>query len=142
MSGKAQHLALYGGILLLLIAGWLAFRRHQNREPDVASLPPATLNADSHIYDSFAQCLAAKHAKMYGLFWCPHCADQKAEFGASFHYVPYVECTTHESPHELTPECKAAGVSLFPSWQFGTDPPKEGVLTLQQLSQKTGCSLP
>ena len=40
------------------------------------------------------------------------------------------------------PSCKAAGVKLFPSWQFGAEPPKEGVLSLQDLSQKTGCSLP
>jgi len=96
----------------------------------------------SHKYDSFAQCLAAKQAKMYGLYWCPHCADQKAMFGASFHYVPYVECAIKGSPRELAPECKVAGVTLFPSWQFGMDPPHEGVLTLQALSQKTGCKLP
>jgi hypothetical protein len=79
---------------------------------------------------------------MYGLYWCPHCADQKREFGSSFRYVPYIECASENDPHELTPACKAAGVKLFPSWQFGADPPKEGVLTLQELSQKTGCSLP
>jgi hypothetical protein len=96
----------------------------------------------NHKYDSFAKCLATKNAKMYGLYWCPHCADQKREFGSSFHYVPYVECASEQDPHELTPACKAAGVKLFPSWQFGNDPPKEGVLTLETLSQKTGCSLP
>lgn len=96
----------------------------------------------NHKYDSFARCLATKNAKMYGLYWCPHCADQKREFGSSFHYVPYIECASENDPHELTPACKAAGVKLFPSWQFGADPPKEGVLTLQELSQKTGCSLP
>ena len=42
----------------------------------------------------------------------------------------------------LTPACKAAGVKLFPSWQFGADPPKEGVLSLEALRDKTGCSLP
>jgi hypothetical protein len=26
--------------------------------------------------DAFAQCLTAKQAKMYGLLWCTHCADQ------------------------------------------------------------------
>jgi hypothetical protein len=78
---------------------------------------------------------------MYGLYWCPHCADQKAEFGESFHYVPYVECAIKGSK-ELTPGCKAAGVKLFPSWQFGNEPPQEGVLPLDALSQKTGCKLP
>jgi hypothetical protein len=96
----------------------------------------------NHKYDSFARCIATKNAKMYGLYWCPHCADQKREFGSSFRYVPYIECASENDPHELTPACKAAGVKLFPSWQFGADPPKEGVLTLQELSQKTGCSLP
>jgi len=95
----------------------------------------------SHKYDSFAKCLASKQARMYGLYWCPHCADQKAEFGASFRYVPYVECAIKGS-REMAAECKAAGVRLFPSWQFGTDPPKEGVLSLQALSEKTGCRLP
>ena len=52
------------------------------------------------------------------------------------------ECAIKGSPHELTPECKAVGVKLFPSWQFGNNPPKEGVLSLQELGDKTGCSLP
>lgn len=94
-----------------------------------------------HKYDSFAKCLSSKQAKMYGLYWCPHCADQKRMFGTSFEYVPYVECAIRGSK-EMAPECKAAGVKLFPSWQFGAEPPKEGVLSLEELSQKTGCSLP
>jgi hypothetical protein len=95
---------------------------------------------NNHRYDKFAKCLAAKHAKMYGLYWCPHCLDQKHMFRASFRYVPYVECALSRT--EEAPECKAAGVRLFPSWQFGSDAPKEGVLSLQALSDKTGCSLP
>src|SRR5579859_4804934 len=62
----------------------------------------------NHKYDAFAKCLASKQAKMYGLYWCPHCADQKAMFGSSFHYVPYVECAIRGSK-ELAPECKVAG---------------------------------
>jgi hypothetical protein len=97
---------------------------------------------ETHHYDAFAQCVASKQARMYGLYWCPHCAEQKEKFGASFRYIPYQECAVKGSPHELTPECKAAGVKLFPSWQFGSNPPKEGVLSLQELGDKTGCSLP
>ena len=96
----------------------------------------------SHKYDSFAQCLSSKNAKMYGLYWCPHCADQKEMFGASFQKVDYVECAMKDKPGELAPACKAAGVKLFPSWQFGTEAPKEGVLSLEALSDKTGCALP
>lgn len=121
---KKNNVLIYGVIIALLAAAYLAGRYYRD-----------------HKHDSFAKCLAAKNAKMYGLYWCPHCADQKAEFGKSFHYVPYVECAIKGS-RELAPECKAAGVKLFPSWQFGVEPPKEGVLSLEEISQKSGCSLP
>jgi hypothetical protein len=124
-GSKAKRVFLYVIIFALFVGAFLAGRYYKN-----------------HKYDSFAKCLATKNARMYGLYWCPHCADQKREFGASFRYVLYVECASEADPHQLTPACKAAGVKLFPSWQFGTDPPKEGVLTLDALSQKTGCSLP
>lgn len=124
-GNKTKKVILYVVIGALFAGAYLAGRYYKN-----------------HKYDSFARCIATKNAKMYGLYWCPHCADQKREFGSSFQYVPYIECASENDPHELTPACKAAGVKLFPSWQFGADPPKEGVLTLQELSQKTGCSLP
>lgn len=125
-DGRKKNKAVLYVVLLALFAGaFLAGLYHKN-----------------HKYDSFAKCLARKNARMYGLSWCSHCADQKREFGASFRYVTYVECASENDPHELTPACKAAGVKLFPSWQFGTDPPKEGVLSLDALSEKTGCSLP
>lgn len=122
---KTKKVILYVVIAALFAGAYLTGRYYKN-----------------HKYDSFARCLATKNARMYGLYWCPHCADQKREFGSSFRYVPYIECASENDPHQLTPTCKAAGVKLFPSWQFGADPPKEGVLTLQELSQKTGCSLP
>jgi|SRR5579863_2195255 hypothetical protein len=124
-SGHSPKMLVYAVVLLLLVGAYGAGRYYRN-----------------HKYDSFAKCLASKQAKMYGLYWCPHCADQKAMFGSSFHYVPYVECAIGPPGKELASECKIAGVRLFPSWQFGMDPPKEGVLSLQALSEKTGCALP
>jgi len=112
------------GVVALLVGAWCAGWYYRN-----------------HKYDSFAKCLAAHQARMYGLYWCPHCIEQKEKFGASFKYISYVECAIKGSK-DLAPECKIAGVKLFPAWQFGTDPPKEGVLSLQALSDKTGCSLP
>jgi hypothetical protein len=95
----------------------------------------------NHRHDGFAKCLASKQAKMYGLYWCPHCAEQKEMFGRAFRYVPYVECAI-KGGGGITPECKAAGLKLFPSWQFGSNPPQEGVFPLEKLSDKTGCALP
>jgi hypothetical protein len=123
---KKKRVLMYAGILVLLAAAFLAGRYYRN-----------------HKYDSFAKCLASKQAKMYGLYWCPHCADQKHMFGDAFQYVPYVECAVGApGSGKITPECQAAGVKLFPSWQFGAAPPKEGVLSLEDLSARTGCSLP
>lgn len=123
-SLNKKKLLKWGGVVALLAAAYVAGLYYKN-----------------HKYDAFAKCLGTHQAKMYGLYWCPHCQDQKEMFGASFHYVPYVECAIKGS-REMAPECKIAGVNLFPSWQFGADPPKEGVLSLEALSDKTGCSLP
>src|SRR6202451_4298018 len=102
---------IWGGIIVLLAGAYSAGWYHKN-----------------HHYDRFAKCLASKKAKMYGLYWCPHCLEQKKMFGKSFQYVPYQECA--EGLHAETAECKAAGVKLFPSWQFGNKPAKEGGLVL------------
>jgi hypothetical protein len=115
---------IWGGIILLLLLAYAGGWYYKN-----------------HKYDDFAKCLAAKQTKMYGLFWCPHCAEQKEMFGRAFRYVPYVECADRKT-RALMPVCAAAGVKLFPSWQFGSNPPKEGVFPLEELSDKTGCSLP
>jgi len=125
-SPKSKKYLAWAGVLVLFAAtyyaGWY-FRNHK--------------------YDRFAQCLTAKRATMYGLYWCPHCAQQKEMFGASFRYINYVECAINgPGSGELAPRCKAAAVKLFPSWQFGDVPPKEGVLSVEALSEKTGCKLP
>src|SRR6202167_1660222 len=111
---------IWGGIVVLFILVYAAGWYHSN-----------------HRYDGFAKCLAAKQAKMYGLYWCPHCIEQKEMFGKGFQYVSYGECAIKNS-HELTPACKAAGVKLFPSWEFGAGQPIEGVFPMQELSDKTG----
>ena len=91
--------------------------------------------------DAFAKCVASKQAKMYGAYWCPHCADQKEMFGSSFQYVPYVECGVPGSRDE-GPVCKDAGIKHFPTWQFADGELQEGTLPLQSLGTKTGCGLP
>ena len=37
----------------------------------------------THKYDAFARCLKDRQVKMYGAYWCPHCAEQKEMFGES-----------------------------------------------------------
>jgi hypothetical protein len=91
--------------------------------------------------DAFAQCLGAKGAKMYGAYWCPHCADQKEMFGSSFQYAPYVECGIKGS-HAEAQVCVDAGVKHFPTWVFGDGVRVEGAHPLEFLGEATGCPLP
>jgi hypothetical protein len=102
----------------------------------VSNLPPP-----SGHYDQFASCIASSGATFYGAFWCPHCQDQKANFGDSAHLLPYVECSTPDG-NSQTQACIAKGIKEYPTWYFANGTSSQGVLTMQQLSQNTGCPLP
>jgi hypothetical protein len=91
--------------------------------------------------DSFAKCLAAKKATMYGSFLCPHCDDQKNLFGSSFHYVPYIECSVRGS-RQMTFLCTVAQIRYTPTWIFDDGERRIGLQSLKSLSEKTGCKLP
>ena len=109
----------------------------------VGSLIAMILYRQSHRYDAFAKCLKERHVLMYGAYWCPHCAEQKEKFGASFKYAPYVECGLPGNNRGEQQVCKDAGIQHFPTWQF---PPVgervERVFSLDELSDRTGCPLP
>lgn len=91
--------------------------------------------------DGFAKCLTAKGAKMYGAFWCPHCAEQKEMFGLSFKYAPYVECGIKGS-QAITQVCTDAAVKRFPTWVYPDGTRTEGKRSPEYLSDETGCPLP
>ena len=98
---KTKKMFTYGVVLVLLAAAFIGGRYYRN-----------------HKYDSFAKCLARKQAKMYGLYWCPHCIEQKEMFGDAFHNVPYVECAIKGSS-ELSTACKdrwSQAVSQLAVW--------------------------
>jgi hypothetical protein len=100
-------------------------------------------NRSRHKYDAFARCLNQSGAKMYGAWWCPHCVEQKEKFGASFEYAPYVECGIKGDLHGKAQVCTDANIKGYPTWQFPpTGERVEHVVTLQELSNRTGCALP
>jgi hypothetical protein len=100
-------------------------------------------NRSQHKYDAFAHCLTDRGVKMYGAWWCPHCQEQKEEFGASFEFVPYTECGVKGDLKGQNPVCKQEGIQHFPTWQFPpTGERVERVFSLEALSDKTGCPLP
>jgi hypothetical protein len=100
-------------------------------------------NRTQHRYDGFARCLNDRGVKMYGAWWCPHCVEQKEKFGASFEYVPYVECGVKGDMHATSQACIDQNVHHYPTWQFPpTGERVERIFTLEELSDRTGCSLP
>ncbi|MEA5452300.1 thioredoxin domain-containing protein [Leptolyngbya sp. CCNP1308] len=79
------------------------------------SAQPVT-NATSY-EAQLAQHLADTSGVMYGAYWCPHCADQKAMFGEAVEQVPYVECAADgDNPQ---PElCEQKGIQGYPTWEI------------------------
>ena len=91
--------------------------------------------------DGFATCIKDSGALFYGAFWCPHCQNQKAMFGASAKYLPYVECSTPDGSSQL-PICNDAGVQGYPTWKFADGTIKTGEVPLAELAAATNCPLP
>ena len=90
-------------------------------------------------YDEFATCISATGAKMYGAYWCPHCAEQKKAFGNSWHYINYVECSLPNNAGQ-TPVCNAANIATYPTWEFAGGKRIEAVLSFDRLAAETGCN--
>lgn len=66
-------------------------------------------------------------ARMYGAYWCPHCATQKAYFDGVVDLIPYIECDPQG--YDPQPElCVEAGIDVYPTWviedeyYFGAQP--------------------
>lgn len=92
-------------------------------------------------YDKFAKCLTEQDTKMYGTYWCHFCASQKEEFGDSFKYINYVECSLPDRGG-ATAECKKEQITGYPTWEFKDKTKRSGILGLKDLSELTGCKLP
>jgi glutaredoxin len=124
--GRSKRIFVYAALIALAL-GVAYFLNHRNE----------------HKHDGFARCLGDRGVKMYGAYWCPHCQDQKEKFGASFKSVPYVECGVEGDTHAQSQACKEANVKHYPTWQF---PPMgervERVFSLEELADRTGCTLP
>lgn len=91
-------------------------------------------------YDAFAQCLTEHNVKMYGAYWCPHCLNQKEDFGKSWQYVNYIECSLPGNQGQ-TEICATAGITGYPTWEFGDGSRLSGEVPLSTLSRMSGCSL-
>ncbi len=102
--------------------------------------PTQTVTAASSYEAQLAQHLADTGSVMYGAYWCPHCADQKAMFGDAVDGVPYVECAADgDNPQ---PElCEQKGIEGYPTWEIGGQL-HPGVQSLEDLATLSEFSPP
>ena len=126
MNKKQKNKLIWVGVSIgiLIIAGLLYWQKNRPGE-----------------LDGFARCIEEKDATFYGAFWCPHCKDQKALFGASTKYLPYIECSTPDGQSQ-TQVCKDKGIVGYPTWIFANGNRQSGVVSLEDLSATTSCVLP
>lgn len=88
----------------------------------------------------FTQCVKESGAVFYGTFWCPSCNQQKKLFSSSENLLPYVECSTPDGTDQ-TQICKDKKITSYPYWVFPDGTSQSGVMSLTQISQKTGCAI-
>ncbi len=133
----------------ILIAGSLLFINRENLggtatiNPSVSPSPTATPTPEYKNLQDFAKCLTEKGVKFYGAWWCPHCQNQKAVFGDAVQHVDYVECekTPDVSQGSITQACTDAKIEAFPTWIFPDGSQQLGELSLERLSELSGCPL-
>ena len=92
-------------------------------------------------YDDFAKALKNEGAVFYGAFWCGHCQSQKAEFGSSKKYLPYVECSKPDGKTQ-NQICIDEKIEGYPTWVFKYGSRLSGEISLQELANKIGFTLP
>ncbi|MEM6470247.1 MAG: tandem-95 repeat protein [Planctomycetota bacterium] len=88
----------------------------------------------------FAEDLAASGTIFYGANWCPACTDQKQLFDDGGDNLPFVEVTGPD--RSLNQIGIDNNISVFPTWVFPDNTRATGVLSLDELSQRSGVSIP
>lgn len=97
--------------------------------------PPAIVASSSREALDVAALLRARHARMFGAYWCSHCLDQKEALGReAFSTLDYVECA-RDGADSRAEICRARGVPGFPTWEIGGRlyPGEKSVPELQRL---------
>jgi len=98
-------------------------------------------------YDEFATCLNNSNCKMYGSATCQFCLKQRQLFGSSFDLVGEIECDPR-NPHSQADLCISKNIKKTPTWILEDGVGNElhrwdpGVVSLEELSEISGCPLP
>lgn len=86
---------------------------------------------------TFGTCLADMGYKFYGAYWCGHCNAQKQELQSAAQTL-YVECSLPNRGGQ-TEECKEAGITAYPTWEYPDGTRETGTRSIEFLEQHSGC---
>jgi uncharacterized membrane protein/thiol-disulfide isomerase/thioredoxin len=128
---------LWIGTLCVLLAGGAAAmmqREHGGLERALSG------QVDPYLKD-LASHLNTSGVKFFGAYWCPHCQQQKALFGAAAKFLPYVECSPHGPQAPQATECLVRDIKSYPTWLVG-ETKYAKLLSIEQLARLTAYSTP
>ena len=78
-------------------------------------------------------------ARFYGAWTCPACFRQMNLFGKQAGLeVPYVECRKPEQLPKQAAACRDADIRAYPTWVLPDGQRREGIQSLEALSQWSG----
>lgn len=119
-----------------IIAEELGYFPVTNKEGKTVYIPKKVSRTSSDQAIALAQHLKSQNMKMYGAFWCPHCARQRELFGKeAWSFVNYVEC----APQGFGAQVKMCRtVNGFPEWKVGTRTIASGEVPLSALATLSG----
>ena len=88
----------------------------------------------------FAKDLDAAGVIFYGAEWCPACSNQKALFEDGAELLPFVEVTNPDrSAGQIAID---NNITQYPTWEFPDTTRATGVLTLDEISTRSGVAIP
>lgn len=131
MSYKYTIATVLGSLILIGAGIWMYSHW--------TSTPPT--QGETGDLEALATCLKEKGAKFYGAFWCPHCQEQKKEFGSAAKLLPYTECAKLNGDGQAD-DCKEANITSYPTWVFPNGERKTGAQSHADLAVATGCPVP
>jgi len=119
---KNKHIQLQRSITTSFIAAVFFFVPvYYDLHPAFAEgrTPPVIQSESTDRALQLSQKLKQNHARMYGAYWCSHCAAQKEAFGKqAFEALQYVECGKGGENSQATTLCLEKAISGYPTWEI------------------------
>ena len=107
-------------------------------EPEISQEETVVTEEAGGLYAPLAKCLTQKGVRMYGAYWCPHCAEQKEMFGDDFRFVKYFECDP-QGENSQAARCTQDKITSYPTWYFPVSGYDPGTKPLEEVAKLADC---